>query len=220
MEKVKNYVGRIDRSVYLWLELSILFFIFPLLFSVVPRFNPLPLVIIGCLAGIYILCNEAEFDRSVFYKLPALNLEYIRIFLQFLFFSILLYYFISTYFQDHLFIFIKKDFYLWLNIILVYTFLGVYPQEIIYRAFIFHRYRELFSKETALIHISSLSFAFGHIIYLNYISILLALIGGYIFSITYYRTRSVFLVYIEHLLYGTLLYTIGFGNYFYSGFIK
>ncbi|MCA1927017.1 MAG: CPBP family intramembrane metalloprotease [Calditerrivibrio sp.] len=220
MEKVKIYVEKIDRSVYLWLELMVLFFAFPLLFSVTIKTNPLPFVLLGGLVGFYILYSDSDFDRSSFYKLPSLNLEYARIFLQVLFLSGLLYYFISTYFPEHLFIFLRKDFYLWLDIILVYTFLGVYPQEIIYRAFIFHRYKDLFTKETGLIHISSLSFAFGHIIYLNYISVFLALLGGYIFSITYYRTRSVFLVYIEHLLYGTLLYTIGFGSYFYSGFIK
>jgi len=101
----------------------------------------------------------------------------------------------------------------------VYLLVSV-PSGNYYRAFIFHRYAHLFSSNTAVVHLSAIAFAFGHIIYLNPVSFILALCGGYIFSFTYARTKSVFLVYIEHLLYGTLLYTIGFGTYFYSGVLS
>lgn len=220
MKKMIYTVNLQGSKAYLWAELSLMFFLMPLFISLTVKVQPLLLIILGGFGAFYLLYNDKTFDKTFLYKLPPLNIEYARIGLQVILFSGLLYYFISRYFPDKLFIFLRKDFDLWLHIILVYTFLAVYPQEIIYRAFIFHRYAHLFSSNAALIHLSAISFAFGHIIYLNPVSFILALCGGYIFSFTYARTKSVFLVSIEHILYGTLLYTIGFGTYFYSGVLN
>jgi hypothetical protein len=46
---------------------------------------------------------------------------------------------------------------------------------------------------------------------------LLTLIGGWFFAETYARTRSMRLVWLEHALYGCLVFTIGLGDYFYHG---
>ena len=69
-----------------------------------------------------------------------------------------------------------------------------------------------------LIHLSAIAFAFGHIIYFHPLSIVLTFFGGYLFSWTYFRTRSLLAVSFEHALYGCLLYTIGLGRFFYTGF--
>jgi hypothetical protein len=49
---------------------------------------------------------------------------------------------------------------------------------------------------------------------------ILTFFGGYLFAYTYAKTRSLLLVSIEHALYGCLLYTIGLGRFFYTGFEK
>ena len=96
-----------------------------------------------------------------------------------------------------------------------YPLLAVYPQELIYRAFLFRRYRSLFPSEKAMIHASALVFGFGHIIYGNVPAVVLTLIGGYLFALTYQRSKSILTVSIEHAhaLYGCLLYTVGFGHF-------
>lgn len=217
MNRIKLLVAINTNSQLLWLEYLVVFFCAPVLLASMMRITPLPFILLGGFVAFYILYHSENFDKRSFYRLPPLNLEYARILIQVVLFSGLLYYYVSHFFPKYLFFFMKKDLFLWMNIILIYTFLAVYPQEIIYRAFIFHRYEKLVKNRKNLIHLSALAFAAGHIIYLNPISIILSLFGGYIFSYTYIRTNSLPLVYLEHLLYGAILYTIGFGNYFYSG---
>ncbi|MEF3255219.1 MAG: CPBP family intramembrane metalloprotease [Deferribacterales bacterium] len=219
MKEYNLYITEKNNSMFLILEYLIIFYCIPLLFTFLVRTTPLPLIILGGILGFYFLKKDDNFDIKHLYKIPLKPSVLIRIILQFILFSILLYYLIITYFPNYLFYFLKKDIILWLKIVLIYTFVAVYPQEIIYRAFIFNRYRKIINNEKNLVHISSFAFAFGHLIYLNPFSVILSLIGGYIFSFTYLNTKSVFLVYIEHLLYGLLLYTIGFGNFFYSGIL-
>jgi membrane protease YdiL (CAAX protease family) len=100
----------------------------------------------------------------------------------------------------------------------IYPLLSVYPQELIYRAFLFHRYTRQLKNEKNIIHLSAIAFSFGHIIYFHPLSIILTLFGGYLFAWTYSRTHSLLAVSFEHALYGCLLYAIGLGRFFYTGF--
>jgi membrane protease YdiL (CAAX protease family) len=95
--------------------------------------------------------------------------------------------------------------------------MAVYPQEIIYRAFLFHRYRNLFEDRGYLVHASAVVFSFGHIIYYHPYSMLFTFVGGYLFATTYRRSRSLLAASFEHSLYGCYLYTIGLGRFFYTG---
>lgn len=104
----------------------------------------------------------------------------------------------------------------WLLIMFAYPILSVIPQEIIYRAFFFERYRPLFGEGAGMIVASALVFAFGHIVFHNSISVILTFIGGLLFAITYRRTKSLILVAAEHSLYGWAIFTIGYGQYFFD----
>ncbi len=108
---------------------------------------------------------------------------------------------------------------LWLVIMLAYPLASVYPQEVIFRTFIFHRYRTLFGRrgEWGLIVISAAAFGCAHIVLANWLAIAATLIGGVLFAWTYSRTRSVAAVALEHALYGCLMFTVGLGRYFYGG---
>lgn len=101
---------------------------------------------------------------------------------------------------------------LWLLVCLAYPLLSVYPQNIIYRAFIMHRYRGVFGTEEGLVWASALAFSFAHVVFHNVAAIVLTLAGGLIFARTYLRSRSLLLVSIEHALYGLLIYTVGLGH--------
>ncbi len=106
---------------------------------------------------------------------------------------------------------------LWLGVMFLYPILSVWPQEIIYRSFIFKRYNGVIAHKYGLLVLSALSFGFVHILFENAIALVLSTLGGFLFARTYYQTKSLALVCFEHALYGCLIFTIGLGIYFYSG---
>ena len=107
----------------------------------------------------------------------------------------------------------------WLAIIITYPVLSVYPQEIIFRAFFFHRYHALFPSRWEKITASSLAFGFAHIIFANWIAPLMTALIGVQFAITYARTESTLQVVVEHGLWGLYAFTVGLGWFVYSGAI-
>ena len=107
----------------------------------------------------------------------------------------------------------------WLAICLLYPALSVYPQEIIFRVFLFHRYGALFPSERACILASALAFCAAHIFFSNWIAPVLSAIGGWLFARRYARVGVVLPVCVEHALWGDWLFTLGVGWYFYAGSI-
>lgn len=106
---------------------------------------------------------------------------------------------------------------LWMMIMLFYPLLSVYPQEVIFRAFFFRRYAPLFPRPWAMITASAVAFGYVHIVFENVIAVAMTAIGGIMFGYTYARSRSTFAASVEHTLYGCLVFTVGLGEYFYSG---
>lgn len=108
---------------------------------------------------------------------------------------------------------------LWVIIMLAYPLVSVYPQEVIFRAFVFHRYRSLFGRRgnLGLIVVSAVAFGYAHIVLANWLAVGATLVGGVLFAWTYSRTRSVAAAATEHALYGCLMFTIGLGRFFYGG---
>ncbi|HZW10726.1 MAG TPA: CPBP family intramembrane glutamic endopeptidase [Phycisphaerales bacterium] len=111
----------------------------------------------------------------------------------------------------------RRDPTLWAAIMVLYPLVSVYPQEVIFRAFFFHRYAGLLRGRWAMIGASAVAFGWAHIVFQNAVSIPMTLIGGALFSLTYERSRSVFAASVEHALYGCLVFTVGLGHYFYDG---
>lgn len=109
---------------------------------------------------------------------------------------------------------------LWQLIMMLYPLLSVYPQEVIYRGFLFHRYRALFPKPWMMVCASAVTFGFVHIIFWNWLAVGLSLLGGFIFARTYQRTGSLLMTSIEHSLYGCLIFTVGLGKYFIPGILR
>ncbi|NCC21565.1 MAG: CPBP family intramembrane metalloprotease [Alphaproteobacteria bacterium] len=106
---------------------------------------------------------------------------------------------------------------MWAAVMLFYPLLSVWPQEIIYRSFVFHRYEPAFPDARYAVGLSALSFGFMHVMFGNWIAVVLTVLGGFLIARTYRLYRSLALVCIEHALYGCLVFTIGLGAYFYSG---
>ncbi|HET6984641.1 MAG TPA: hypothetical protein VFI53_21025 [Myxococcaceae bacterium] len=51
----------------------------------------------------------------------------------------------------------------------------------------------------------------------NGLALALTLLGGWMFSRTYLRTRSLVATAVEHAAYGCLLFTVGLGRWFVTG---
>ena len=101
---------------------------------------------------------------------------------------------------------------LFVFILFVYTFLSVWPQEIIYRTFFFERYQLLFQNKTLFIFINAVVFSLAHLFFKNTLVLVLTFIGGILFGFTYLKYRSTTAVSIEHALYGNWLFTVGMGE--------
>jgi membrane protease YdiL (CAAX protease family) len=115
---------------------------------------------------------------------------------------------------DHLFNLPRERTKLWAKMLVLYPFTSVLAQEVIFRAFFFHRYRALFPSAVAMIAASAAAFAFSHVIFRNDLALWLTFAGGLLFSWRYWRSGSFTAVWIEHTLWGWLLFTCGLGIYF------
>jgi len=114
--------------------------------------------------------------------------------------------------RDNLFIVPKTKPKLWITILFIYSFLSVYPQELIYRTFYFKRYNTLFKNKNLFMFVNAIVFSLAHLFFRNPLVIILTFIGGILFAITYHQTKSTLLVSIEHALFGCWLYTVGMGG--------
>ena len=94
----------------------------------------------------------------------------------------------------------------------VYTFLSVWPQEIIYRSFFCKRYQDLCSSKIVFMVLNAVIFSLAHVFLKNILVLILTFIGGLLFIYTYTKTKSTTLVSIEHALYGNWLFTVGMGQ--------
>ncbi|MBX3386269.1 MAG: CPBP family intramembrane metalloprotease [Phycisphaeraceae bacterium] len=121
---------------------------------------------------------------------------------------------------------------IWAIVMVGYPLASVYAQEIVWRAFFFHRYEPVFARllwrgeegeraaaargATALTVIASGSaFGFMHILFKHWVAVALTVVGGLLFSWTYAHRRSIALVWVEHALWGCFVFTIGLGQFFF-----
>ena len=106
-------------------------------------------------------------------------------------------------------------------IMIGYPVISVTVQELLFRVLYFQRYAPFFgTTETGrllAICVGAIFFAFAHVIFDNWPSIWISLVGGIVLGARYERTRSFWLVWLEHSLYGNLIFTVGLGRYFYTG---
>ena len=168
----------------------------------------------------FILKRDPGFDRSYLWKSHAIA-QYLKpMFIRFAIVSLFIGICVFLLAPDSLFNLIKQRPLLWIMIVILYPILSVYPQELIYRTWFFHRYHHLFPQKWVMIAINGLAFGFMHIIFQNWLAVLLTTVGGMLFAYTYQRSRSTFLVSIEHALFGCLMFSVGLGQFFYIGAIN
>lgn len=106
---------------------------------------------------------------------------------------------------------------LWVIIMLGYPFASAYAQELAFRIFFRHRYARLFRGELAYLCANAAVFGLAHLIMHNPIAIVLSTGAGLVLAWSFERRRSGAAVWFEHALYGCMIFTIGWGPWFYGG---
>lgn len=108
----------------------------------------------------------------------------------------------------------------WLLVMCFYPVFSVYPQEVVWRTFFHHRYRVLFKGRWRMIAASAAAFGWMHIVFQNWLAVVMTIAGGLLFAYTYERSRSTAAVWVEHALWGCAVFTIGLGAYFFGGAVR
>ena len=124
---------------------------------------------------------------------------------------------VAVFDRAHLFDLPRHNPLLWLLITVAYPVVSVYPQELLFRAFLLDRYAPLFRQDRLAAAASAVSFGLAHLLFRNPLAVLLTLAGGWLFARRYQQTRSLAVVCLEHALYGLLIFTVGLGRFFYHG---
>ena len=107
---------------------------------------------------------------------------------------------------------------IWMIVLLLYPLLSVIPQELVYRTFFFHRYGPIFGgARWAMVATNGVLFGFAHIIFDNWIAVAGSAVVGMIIAYRYWMTRSFWAAWLEHSLYGCLIFTVGLGMFFFTG---
>ena len=104
------------------------------------------------------------------------------------------------------------------RIMLLYPAMSVVVQELVYRTFFFHRYGALFGRVWWLaILLNGVLFGLGHIVIGTELAVYGTMATGMLFAYRYARTRSFWAVFVEHTLWGALVFTVGLGRFFFAG---
>jgi uncharacterized protein len=206
------------KKVFLWTELALLFIFAPLVVGLTIRRVPWLLVLGGitvCVAGWLLL--HGNFRASNFWRSEDKDVEQHQlkqVLLRFFVCGLVVIALTTAFFPERLFT-LPWTMPLEGGLLLAtYATLSVYPQELLYRAFFLKRYQELFPNGQGLWLANTIVFAWLHVIYRNPLAIALSLVGGWFFTQTYARTRSMRLVCLEHTLYGILIFSVGLGEFF------
>jgi membrane protease YdiL (CAAX protease family) len=207
------------RRAWLAAEYVVLFVALPIayVYDLIPL-PPIPALWILSGACLAILLGASDFDRKRLWNTRRLRVRLQRAFLPFLFAAPLLVLFTAAVAPDRLLVMIREHPWLWVGLMLAYPVLSVYPQGLVYRAFIFHRYRPIFRNRWARIVASAVAFSMVHVIFENWIAPAVTLAGGFLFAWTYARTRSALVASVQHALFGCYSFTIGLGWFFYYAF--
>ena len=217
MQKYKSLIQYFSEPYYLMLLRLIEFF---LLFLVLPTLSFLkiipfiPFFLIAFFWCLCVLLFDSTFDRTQLWHQAALRPQLKRILMTYTICSFMVSAVIYFYDDRLLFIYVREIPLLWVLLMILYSLLVVYPQELIYRTFFFHRYKRFFSNHLVMIVISAVVFGYMHIVFQNVVAIILTLVGGVLFAITYHKTRSTFAASFEHALYGCFVFTVGLHSYF------
>jgi len=220
MERAKAVAHRkpVMSRAALWIEFLVLFVGLPLGYRFSPRPIPaLPVLWVAALYCYWQLRRDPTFPLILLWNPGATAGQLLSIFVCFGIAAAIVWSGVRLMAPELLFSFVRTRPILWALVMVLYPVLSAYPQGIIYRSFLMHRYAAILPQGAAMIFVSAAAFAFMHIIFRNPLAVALTFAGGILFAWRYSATGSLFTSSLEHSLYGCWLFTVGLGQYFYHG---
>lgn len=208
------------RRGWLLVEYLVLFFGVAGVFAVVrvPG-GPIPLLVVLGPAAYWYLRRRPDFDRRDLGRPEAVRPALPSILRLWALGAALAVVAVVLVVPDWLFNLPRQQPLLWAAIVVFYPLVSVYPQELLFRALLLHRYAPVFGERGGAAA-SAVAFGFAHLLFHNALSVLLTLAGGWLFARRYQRTRSLLAASVEHALYGVLAFTVGLGTLFYHGAVR
>jgi membrane protease YdiL (CAAX protease family) len=208
-------------SALLWFEFLILFVALPLGVRLSPvRLPLLPLLWLATLYCYLVLRADPTFSRPQLWKACAIAPYLENVLTTFCALAFAIAIAVVMFARPLLFSLVRTRPVIWVVVMVMYPIVSVYPQGIVYRAFLMHRYASLFPSQWMIVLVSAAAFGFMHLVFRNPIAVSMTFFGGLLFAWRYQTTHSLALSSLEHALYGCLLFTIGLGQYFYGGTIS
>lgn len=203
------------RRLYLVSEFVLLFILFPiLLFTDLLSISFIPILLVMSGVFVWLLIRDKSFRRRRLFSWRIAGSELKSIMKTFLPVAALMTLTVWWWNPDYLFILPRSEPLIYIGLLIFYPLFSVIPQGIAFRAFFLHRYSGIIKGYWSIIIASAIMFAFGHIIFRNWVAILLTFIGGVLFAKRYLDSKSLAASLFEHTLYGIWLFTCGLGNFF------
>ena len=207
---------------FLLSEFLLLFVGLPVMmfFHLAPALPRLPVLWVGCVYCIFVLLRDPTFDRRQLWNGAGIRQQLVQVLALFATGVVVIGVLVHVYTPTLFLVFPRTHPWFWLFVMATYPVFSVYPQGLVYRAFLLHRYRPLLQPDLAgppslLIFASAAAFALMHVVFHNWVAIALTFPGGILFARHYLNTKSLAAAWFEHTLYGCFLFTIGLGQFFY-----
>ena len=203
------------------IEFVLLFLAGPTLFAYARhRFPAIPALWATTACCLFVLLRDPHFNRARLWN-AANTLRYLpEILSLYAVVTLIGIVLVLRYTREHFLNLPRSNPFLWALVMIVYPVLSVYPQGVVYRAFIFDRYLGLFGPGWGIVLASAVVFAYVHIVFRNALAVVLTFLAGLLFAYRYWETGSLFISSFEHALYGCTIFTIGLGRWFYHDAVR
>ena len=129
--------------------------------------GPIPVLLVAAVVIVFYLRRAAGFDRANLVRAGALRAALPGVLGLWAVVSVLTVAAVAVFDRDHLFDLPRREPLLWLAICVFYPLASVYPQELLFRAFLLHRYRPVFGNGWAAAAASAAAFGFAHLLFGN-----------------------------------------------------
>ena len=182
-----------------WLEFILLFGGIPLWIYLDEDFRYPSVLVLPVLVFIFLLLRRnQEFSWKELWQWDIRRSVLLRHLYIFLGMAVLMLGYVYFCDPDNLFNLPRSNPWIFMAMCFFYPVFSAYGQEIIYRTFLFRRYRSIIPGKTGFILASGMSFSFLHIVYYDPVSMIMTLVGGLYLAKVYLDTRSVLFSAVLH----------------------
>lgn len=209
------------RKTWHWAEFILLFFGVPLLLLFESKIiHPSSVLLPVLVALIIYFRKQKDFHWRELIQLNISRKTWLTQLLIVLFIGVALLMIVFLFEPENLFNLPRKNPAIWVAMLFFYPIFSAYGQEIIFRKFLFLRYKKIFPSVWIMILASGISFSFAHIFYFNTLAMVLSFLGGIYLAFVYSKTGSVLFVTLLHGIMGFILFTVGLGQHFWLDMLQ